>query len=350
MKKKAGSVLLGILILLLCGLILKHKLVYVIWKNLFPVQISMEKSQEWTGGQSYRKIQYADVSKSDYLNLYLPDHKQEEELPLVILIHGGGFICNDCESRQTQLMYRYLREHGYACATVNYRLAQEAPFPGAIEDVKAAVRYLKANAKKYGYSSQKIAIWGESAGAYLATMATVTNEEEFSELSYIGENERTVSGEIPVLLDFYGVTAFDREKDYWKEDGIPEWIVSLANGWEKKAVKKYGSCTGYWLRMSEKQMKTADLSKCIPQTYIKENLSKNKPIHALIWHGDADITVSKRHSESLVEQLKQSVGEENVEYELFHGYGHGADAFYTDENLEKVCEYLRKIWDDQGKY
>ena len=53
----------------------------------------------------------------------------------------GGFVYNDSQSRQAQLMYRYFRDHGYACASVNYRLAQEAAFPAGVEDVKSAIRF-----------------------------------------------------------------------------------------------------------------------------------------------------------------------------------------------------------------
>ena len=53
-----------------------------------------------------------------------------------------------------------------ACASVNYRLAQEAAFPAAVEDCKAAVRYLRANADKYGYNADQITVFGESAGGY----------------------------------------------------------------------------------------------------------------------------------------------------------------------------------------
>ena len=93
---------------------------------------------EWTGGKSYKNVQYSEVSASDYLNLYVPD--DDNPPPLLVLVHGGGFVTNDCESRQAQLMYQYFRDHGWACATVNYRLAQEAFFPAAVEDVKCAVR------------------------------------------------------------------------------------------------------------------------------------------------------------------------------------------------------------------
>ncbi len=87
-------------------------------------------AEHWAGGREMLHIPYAADSASQYLDLYLPD--QEGKLPLLILVHGGGFILGDSQSRQTQWMYRYFRKHGFACASVNYRLAQEAPWPAAV--------------------------------------------------------------------------------------------------------------------------------------------------------------------------------------------------------------------------
>ena len=82
----------------------------------------------------------------------------------------GGFVYNDSQSRQAQLMYRYFRDHGYACASVNYRLAQEAAFPAGVEDVKSAIRFLRANAEKYGYDPERFAIWESQLGVFISDL------------------------------------------------------------------------------------------------------------------------------------------------------------------------------------
>ena len=137
-------------------------------------------------GKTYEHVAYSEESQSDYLDLYVP--WSEEPMPLLICVHGGGFVANDCQSRQAVLMYQYFRSKGYAVATVNYRLAQEATFPLPLSDVKAAVRFLRANASQYGYDPERFAIWGESAGGYLAVMAAVTGEEEYCMVPFIGED------------------------------------------------------------------------------------------------------------------------------------------------------------------
>ena len=144
--RRRGKVILGIAggIVVIAGAVMAvyHEATRVVFHNLFAATEKLDDSTEWSGGTSYEKLAYSDVSENDYMNLYVPD--AEEPMPLMVLVHGGGFVYNDCESRQAQFMYRYFRDHGYACASVNYRLAQEASFPAALEDVKAAVRFLRA--------------------------------------------------------------------------------------------------------------------------------------------------------------------------------------------------------------
>jgi len=171
-KKKTALVIAGTLLATVGGLALAFPTAAdVIWHNATAFNLPMN-TDPWTDGQELTRISYAEDSDSQYLDLYLPEG--EEKPPLFVLVHGGGFVFGDSQTRQVQWMYRYFRDHGYACATVNYRLAQEAAYPAAVEDVKAAVRFLRANAGVYGYDADKIAIWGESAGGYLATMAAVT--------------------------------------------------------------------------------------------------------------------------------------------------------------------------------
>ena len=138
-------------------------------------------------------------------------------MPMIVMVHGGGFVFNDSQSRQAQLMYRYFRDHGYACASINYRLAQEAAFPAGVEDVKSAIRFLRANAEKYGYDPERFAIWGESAGGYLSVICGASNDEEFNSVPFIGEDENNpVSSEVQVILNYYGCMEFGTQAADYK--------------------------------------------------------------------------------------------------------------------------------------
>ena len=94
--------------------------------------------------------------------------------PLVVYIPGGGFVL---ALKESMLGLRtYVAEAGFAVASIEYRtVADEADYSDGIADVKSAIRYLRAHAGEYGIDPAHVAVWGESAGGYLAAMAGVTN-------------------------------------------------------------------------------------------------------------------------------------------------------------------------------
>jgi acetyl esterase/lipase len=110
------------------------------------------------------------------LDLYLPA-KSKQAVPGAIVIRGGGWMVND----RTGFAHvaSALAERGVAAASIEYRTADEAAFPAAIQDVKAAIRWMRANADVYGISPKAIGTLGGSSGAYLALLAGLTaNDRE----------------------------------------------------------------------------------------------------------------------------------------------------------------------------
>src|SRR5207244_4077627 len=96
-------------------------------------------------------------------------------LPAIVYLHGGGWRRGD-KRQQTGVP---LASRGYVVASINYRLSQEAIFPAQIEDCKAAVRFLRANAAKYSIDPDHIGSWGDSAGGHLsALLAASANVKE----------------------------------------------------------------------------------------------------------------------------------------------------------------------------
>jgi acetyl esterase/lipase len=94
--------------------------------------------------------------------------------PIVVWVHGGGFVYGS-RRRQAPNIHRYgaidaIVEAGFAVAVIDYRLAKEAPFPAQVQDIRAAVRWLRTYGHEYGIDSSRVAVWGESAGAHLALM------------------------------------------------------------------------------------------------------------------------------------------------------------------------------------
>lgn len=110
------------------------------------------------------------------LDLYLPEG--EGPFPAVLTVHGGGWTGGAKEAFRS--MAQQLAARGFVAATVEYRLATESPFPGAVEDCKAAVRWMRANAETYRIDPDRVGAVGGSAGGHLVGMvATTANPPQF---------------------------------------------------------------------------------------------------------------------------------------------------------------------------
>ena len=346
MKRRKGLwILCGILVVLAVVLFIKRDLVRMVFYSNYDPQNKLDVAN-WTGGTAHTGVRYADVSETDYLNLYVPDGV--ENPPLIVAVHGGGFVLNDCESRQAQLFYQYFRDHGYAVATVNYRLADEAVFPAAVQDVKAAIRFLKANADTYGYDASKVTVWGESAGGYLAVMAGATNDDEFNDLPFIGEDqlETPVSAEVAVVLDYYGAVQLESKADRhaaFAKLGVPGFIVELAGSWLKDPIKDMPwaeTCEDAWMGKPFDDLTEAENQAVQPIYYVRKNLTGERPLAMLIWHGDADITVPITQSQLLYDTLKAQNGADPLEFEVIHNAKHADEDMYSDASLERVRQWL----------
>jgi acetyl esterase/lipase len=146
-------------------------------------------------------IPYAEVNgKKLLLDLYLPEGIDKP--PLVVFIHGGSWRAG---SRKDCLL-TWAVAKGYALASIDYRLSQEAVFPAQIFDCKGAVRWLRAHATEYGYDASRIAVSGASAGGYLAALLGTSGGEASLE-GDVGGNA-TESSRAQAIVDFYGPTDF----------------------------------------------------------------------------------------------------------------------------------------------
>src|SRR5688572_18537977 len=139
------------------------------------------------------------------LDLYVPD--AVVPAPLVVWIHGGGWMMGDRrylpETLRPNQVFDELLAAGLAVATIDYRHALEAPFPAQLHDAKAAVRWLRAHAGEVGVSVERIGVWGESAGGHLAALVGLTAHRPDL------EGEHGVLGPssaVDVVVDWYGVS------------------------------------------------------------------------------------------------------------------------------------------------
>jgi acetyl esterase/lipase len=110
------------------------------------------------------------------MDLYFPFDNNAPYQTLVY-IHGGSFTSGDKRKGSGIIDIPAMTERGYAVAAINYRLMPDQPFPAEVIDAKCAVRFLRAHANEYNLLTEKIGIWGGSAGGHLSAMIGLTNDD-----------------------------------------------------------------------------------------------------------------------------------------------------------------------------
>jgi acetyl esterase/lipase len=152
--------------------------------------------------------------------------------PAILCIHGGGFRAGNRQSYDALCLR--LAEQGYVAATVSYRLAPKYQFPAAIHDVKAAVRWLRANAKKYNIDPHRIGVTGGSAGGHLAQFLAVT--ADVKDFEGDGGNAEQSSG-VACVVNYYGPSDFT--KSYGKSVDAAQVLPLWLGGDLEKARHKH---------------------------------------------------------------------------------------------------------------
>lgn len=159
------------------------------------------------------------------LDLYLPKSALPQKKPGIVFVHGGGWRAG-FRTNFTPMAIG-LAERGYVVATVSYRLSSEAQYPAAIHDVKAALRWLRNNAKKYGVNPEQIAVGGGSAGGQIASLTGVTNGiERFDPQA----KHADVSSAVQAIINIDGLSDFTSEAARLHEDD-PRKNPSAAGAW-----------------------------------------------------------------------------------------------------------------------
>ncbi len=268
-----------------------------------------------SGVNALRDLEYGRASgHAMLLDLYLPE-KADRPLPLIIWVHGGAWMSGSKNNPSPAL--RFLAS-GYAVAHVGYRLSQEAQFPAQIDDCKAAVRWLRANAKKYELAPDKFVAWGASAGGHL--VALLGTSGGVAELEG-AVNDLKASSRVQAVVDWFGPTDFLRIGD--AESDLRH------NAPDSPESKLIG---GALLENKDKAAKAS------PITYV----SKDAPPF-LIMHGDRDRTVPFNQSERLSTALKQAGVD--VTFVPVKGAGHG---FGGTEAIAPVQEFLKRCFSKPG--
>ncbi|BAJ62746.1 MULTISPECIES: alpha/beta hydrolase [Anaerolinea] len=268
-------------------------------------------------------LPYAHSSPAQKLDIYWPE-EGNGPFPVVISIHGGAFMGGDKRDIQIKPMFEVLK-YNYVLVGVNYRLSGEATFPALIHDIKAAIRWIRANARTYLFDPNRIATWGGSAGGYLSLMAGVT--AGIRELDDPSLGNAAQPDHVQAVVSWFPPTDFLKMDEQLAESGFPpppEYTHSGENSPES-------------LLLGRKITDVPDLVRVAnPETYIRPGLPP-----FFIQHGRLDETVPYQQSLHFANQLA-AVNPQGVTYEILPEARHADSAFETPQNIQKVLNFLDK--------
>jgi len=253
-------------------------------------EITYGQRDEWCGA-TWRPLKLS-LMRSRQFFPYDPT----ETLPVIIWLCGGGFTNMDCNVWAPEMAW--FAKRGYAIVSVEYSVTSRTRFPMQIEDIKQAIRFLRAHAKEYGLDTNRFAVMGESAGGYLSALAGVTGETtELDKGEFLN-----YSSSVQAAIAWYPITCptqlnFD-----------PEIVMVPPD------MKFY-----------------PDIA-----SYITE---KTPPF--LILHGDADTQVPLGQSELLYETL-DAAGVYTDLY-VFPKAEHGDSPFVQQETKQIILDFLNKV-------
>jgi acetyl esterase/lipase len=245
------------------------------------------------------------------LDLYLPP--AGSRWPLVVAIHGGAFRMGSKENEPAGAFVA----RGFAVAAINYRLSQHAVFPAQIEDCKAAVRWLRANAAQYGYDPDRVASYGASAGGHLAAMLGTAGDVATFD---VGANPGA-SSRVQAVVDFYGPTDFLQMDAHRPSEKA--MVHDTKDSPESQLV-------GGPIRDNPEKVARAN-----PATYATPD---DPPF--LIVHGDADLLVP-HHQSQLLEAALRRAGV-RVRLVTIPGGPHGGET--VTKGLPMALDFLEELF------
>ena len=279
-----------------------------------------------TVSKVFKDIPYANISTRNKLDIYLPA-TGNGPYPVVMNIHGGAFMRGDKGDYKLNAPAAALAR-GYAVVSINYRLSGEAPMPAAIYDAKAAIRWVKANAKEYGFDPDRIAVWGDSTGGNLAAMmGTTSHGIPLLEDMSMGNADQNSS--VAAVVIWAGNIDFLAMDDQFRKSGL---------GKPDKSEYQSASSQYIWAPITEAPFlcKVAN-----PTSYITPG---NNP-YFLIQHGTLDHIVPFEQSVNFAAELKKVIGEDKVTFIPIVGAKHvppDVAYFHSPENLKIVLDFLDK--------
>jgi acetyl esterase/lipase len=278
-----------------------------------------------------KDLVYANQSNAQKLDIYMKAGVHTPR-PVIVWIHPGGFIEGD-KSGNAGAAFALARvnmisvvmpmlERGYSVVSVNYRLSEEAVFPASVYDIKAAIRWIKANADTYYFDPNRVVAWGSSSGGYYAAlMATSGDVKELEDLS-MGNPDFT--SKVIAAIDWYGPTDFLAMDPQHLELG------------QEAHVHEPTSHESLFMGASV----TSIPEKCKLASPITHVSAKSAPLY--IQQGTGDPVIPYQQGQTLADTMATAIGKENVGLDLVPNVGHADSCFFAEENIHKMLDFLDK--------
>jgi acetyl esterase/lipase len=251
-------------------------------------------------------VAYREGNAAWRLDLALPKAESESPRPGLVMVHGGGWRSGDKRGGLLSVLPIQYAERGYVCISVNYRLTGEAPFPACVEDVKCAVRWLRANAEKYNVDPERIGGFGSSAGAHLVAMLGLVGPE----------------------------TGLEGDGPYQEQSSLLQAVCCSATPAD---FTNWGGLRGDGSFLAGPD-DTLDerASKASPVTYAHESAPP-----FLVIHGTVDQIVPVSQGDRFVEALKKA-GAKDVTYLRYENAGHVVFHQRADETEPAMEEFFAR--------
>lgn len=280
-------------------------------------------------------LKYADQSENQILDIIYPD-EGEGPFPLVIVFHGGAFAMGHKRTHYIKSMCLPVTQ-GYAVATVEYRLVQEALWPAQLIDGKAAIRYLRANAEKLNLDPDRFAVWGNSAGGTVTQLLAVTGDrEEFDDLT-VGVK---ASSKVQCALAWYTISELSSAEQF----GVDIADIRTRTGAGKGMMPGDGEGTTslFTMLLGYNPIQYPERSSRIsPIAQVREDCPP-----MFLEHGTNDLVIDHHQSIYMYEKVKAVCGEDHVKLKLFEGEPHGSQKIKADDNIEECIDFIDQVFYD----
>lgn len=270
-------------------------------------------------------VVFASPGGTDLLvDLYLP--ASETPTPAIIFLHGGGWQAGTRTGGPG--FARYFAQDGFAMASIDYRLVPRIRFPANVEDVKTAVRWLRANAHTYNIDPDRIALWGVSAGGHLGAIAALSPPALFAGTDHLDQ-----SCAVRCVFDGYGPSALDLMDRQAEAEiatlqkthpALPPWPGGRPAHDDPKSVES--RLIDAPLQSAPEKVRAAN-----PLTYVTADAPP-----FMLMHGYTDDAVPRGQSVALYEALAKAGAEASLY--LVDGLGHG---FFNIAELDELAGPFR---------